>query len=68
MLTHILLAFGPRFTADRSEIVGYFIILHHFNRPHCKMMCICKYEKMSSLSMFVCAGVYCDIMYECEVR
>ena len=59
-----LIVFGPHFIAD-SKSVTYFLFLHHFIRPHCRVMCIWKYEKMSRTSVCVSVVLWCN---ECEVR
>ena len=37
-----LLVFGPCFTAYTDKSVTYFLFLHHFSRPLCMVMHICK--------------------------
>ena len=40
----------------------HFQFLHHFGRPHCRMVCNCRYEKLSRMS--VCEVLYCGVIYE----
>jgi hypothetical protein len=52
----VLLVFALYFTLGRGErVTNYFLFLHHFGRPHCKIMYICKYKKISRMS--VCISV-----------
>ena len=52
--------FGPRFTADRGGTVTHFQCQHPFGGLHYKMMCICRYEIVSrmSVSVLLCYNVW----------
>ena len=46
------LALEPRcYTVDRDENVTHFQFLHHFDGPNCRLMCNCRYEKVSRISV-----------------
>ena len=48
-------------TEGRGESVTHFLFLHHFSGSHYRVMCICKYEMMSKMSVRV---LYCGNIYE----
>ena len=52
-------AFGSRYTTYRTGTVTHFQFLHHFGELHCRMICNCRYDKVSMMS--VC--VYRYILY-----
>ena len=52
--------FGLCFTVDGGEGVSHFLFLHQFSGPHYRVMCICKYEKISSMSVCVSVVLWCN--------
>ena len=48
----VISTFRSHFTADKGESVAHFLFFHHFGRPHYRA-CICKYDKISKLSVYV---------------
>ena len=62
ILAEIPFKTGNRISAaEGGKTVTHLQFLHHFNIPHCKMMCNCRYEKVSRVKCRVkcISGVTC---------